>query len=197
MRECEELGAVLWVWQTADGVMGKSRFDGAKRGQNLIDRSKMRTKKSILVDQEGGPPGVAIDRANVHDTKLLAATIDAVVISHPDLATVVQNLCLDKGCDNPFDGPPRTTQRGQAYAQVALRSPTFPGAVWPRARWCDVGTDWLVSSSAMERRTAYRSVQALSGRRDWLPGHERPLWPRTSSASSGVVRSLRGRDVLL
>src|SRR5690606_11465403 len=25
---CEELGAVLWEWQAADGVMGKSRFGG-------------------------------------------------------------------------------------------------------------------------------------------------------------------------
>jgi hypothetical protein len=25
---------VCWEWQAADGVMGKSRFDGAKRGPN-------------------------------------------------------------------------------------------------------------------------------------------------------------------
>ncbi len=101
VRECEELGAVRWEWQAADGVMGKSRFDGAKRGPNPTDRAKMGTKKSVLVDQEGGPLAAVIDGANVHDTKLLAATINAVVISRPDPATVVQNLCLDKGYDNP------------------------------------------------------------------------------------------------
>jgi putative transposase len=42
--ECEELGAVAWEWQAADGVMGKSRFDGAKRGPNPTDRAKMGTK---------------------------------------------------------------------------------------------------------------------------------------------------------
>lgn len=30
--ECEELGGVDWEWQAADGVMGKSRFEGEKRG---------------------------------------------------------------------------------------------------------------------------------------------------------------------
>ncbi len=101
VRECEELGAVRWEWQAADGVMGKSRFEGAKRGPNPTDRAKMGTKKSVLVDQEGGPLAAVIDGANVHDTKLLAATINAVVIPRPDPKEVVQNLCLDKGYDNP------------------------------------------------------------------------------------------------
>jgi putative transposase len=33
LLECEELGGVDWRWQAADGVMGKSRFDGEKRGR--------------------------------------------------------------------------------------------------------------------------------------------------------------------
>ena len=32
LSECEELGAVDWRWQAADGCMGKSRFSGEKRG---------------------------------------------------------------------------------------------------------------------------------------------------------------------
>jgi putative transposase len=31
-EECEELGGLDWTWQSADGVMGKSRFEGQKRG---------------------------------------------------------------------------------------------------------------------------------------------------------------------
>jgi hypothetical protein len=46
--------------------------------------AKMGTKKSVLVEQHGGPLGVAIAGASVHDTKLLAQTIDAVVIPRPD-----------------------------------------------------------------------------------------------------------------
>lgn len=99
--ECDELDDVHWEWQAADGVMGKSRFEGAKRGPNPTDRAKQGTKKSLLVEQDGGPLGVEIDGANVHDTKLLEATIDAIVVHRPDPEAVPQNLCLDKAYDNP------------------------------------------------------------------------------------------------
>jgi putative transposase len=101
VSECEELGAVSWEWQAADGVMGKSRFEGGARGPNPTDRAKMGTKKSVLVEESGGPLAVEIDGANVHDTKLLARTIEAIVVQRPDPKDVTQNLCLDKGYDNP------------------------------------------------------------------------------------------------
>jgi putative transposase len=100
VAECEELGAVGWEWQAADGVMGKSRFCGAKRGPNPTDRAKMGTKKHLLVEQDGGPLALAVDGANVNDHKLLEATIDAIVIERPDSEEVVQHLCLDKAYDN-------------------------------------------------------------------------------------------------
>ncbi len=98
--ECDELGAVLWEWQSADGVMGRSRFCGDKRGPNPTDRAKMGTKKHLLVEQDGGPLAVEIDGANVNDHRLLKATIDAVVIERPDSTQVIQHLCLDKAYDN-------------------------------------------------------------------------------------------------
>ena len=36
--------------------------------------------------------------ANVHDTKLLKPTLESIVVDRPES---VQNLCLDKGYDNP------------------------------------------------------------------------------------------------
>ena len=40
--------------------------------------------------------------ANVHDTKLLSATLDAIVVERPQpSAAKPQHLCLDKGYDNP------------------------------------------------------------------------------------------------
>ena len=40
--------------------------------------------------------------ANVHDTKLLQATLEAVVVERPQPTAVApQHLCLDKGYDNP------------------------------------------------------------------------------------------------
>ena len=41
---------------------------------------------------------VAVAGANVHDTKLLRPTLESMVVARPQGA---QNLCLDKGYDNP------------------------------------------------------------------------------------------------
>jgi putative transposase len=45
--------------------------------------------------------GVVIARANVVEQKLLAETIEAIVVDRPDPTDEEQNLCLDKGYDNP------------------------------------------------------------------------------------------------
>jgi putative transposase len=59
-------------------------------------------KRSLVVDAEGGPLGIAIAGANVHDTKLLAKTLEAIVVERPEpTAAAPQHLCLDKGYDNP------------------------------------------------------------------------------------------------
>jgi putative transposase len=55
----------------------------------------------VLVDEQGGPLSVVIAGANVHDTKLLDATLAAVVVDRPDPDEHEQHLCLDKGYDNP------------------------------------------------------------------------------------------------
>ena len=58
-------------------------------------------KRSILVEAEGGPLAVVIAGANVPDAKLLAATIEAVVLERPPVEEGwPQHLCLDKGYDN-------------------------------------------------------------------------------------------------
>ena len=53
---------------------------------------------------------MAIDGANVHDSKLLALTIEAIVVERPDPSHCPQHLCLDKAYDNPT---------GQAAAEAA------------------------------------------------------------------------------
>jgi putative transposase len=55
----------------------------------------------VIVEGDGGPLGVAVAGANVHDAKLLEATIDAIVVDRPEPDEEKQNLCLDKGYDNP------------------------------------------------------------------------------------------------
>jgi putative transposase len=59
-------------------------------------------KRSLVVEADGGPLGLAIAGANVHDTKLLAKTLAAIVVERPaPTAGAPQQLCLDKGYDNP------------------------------------------------------------------------------------------------
>jgi putative transposase len=55
-----------------------------------------------VVEAAGGPLGATIAGANVHDTKLLAATLEAIVVDRPQpTAQKPQHLCVDKGYDNP------------------------------------------------------------------------------------------------
>ena len=59
-------------------------------------------KRSVLTEADGGPLAVVIAGANVHDTKLLDATLEAVIVERPKpTPEAPQNLCLDKGYDNP------------------------------------------------------------------------------------------------
>jgi putative transposase len=54
------------------------------------------------VEADGGPLGVVVAGANVHDTKLLKATIESIVVERPEpTEKSPQHLCLDKGYDNP------------------------------------------------------------------------------------------------
>lgn len=44
---------------------------------------------------------MVISGANVHDCKLLEATLEAIIVERPNPQHVEQHLCLDKGYDNP------------------------------------------------------------------------------------------------
>lgn len=102
IEACAELGGVNWEWQAADGAMGKARLGGDCIGKSPTDRGKAGVKRSLLVEAAGGPLGVIVAGANVHDTKLLAATLEAVVVERPEPTEEdPQHLCLDKGYDNP------------------------------------------------------------------------------------------------
>jgi len=81
---------------------GQGAFWGDLIGPNPTDRAKNGVKRSLLVEADGGPLAVVVAGANVHDTKLLAATLDAIVVNRPEpTEDSPQHLCLDKGYDNP------------------------------------------------------------------------------------------------
>jgi putative transposase len=81
---------------------GQGAFWGDKVGKNPTDRGKPGTKKSILVDADGGPLATFVEAANVHDCMILQDTLEAIVTDPPNPVTeLTQHLCLDKGYDNP------------------------------------------------------------------------------------------------
>jgi putative transposase len=64
-------------------------------------------KRSLVVEADGGPLGAAMAGANVHDTKLLAATLERIVVERPQPTEErPPHLCLDKGDDNPTGHEP-------------------------------------------------------------------------------------------
>jgi len=71
-------------------------------GKNPTDRGKNGVKRSLVVEADGGPLGVVIAGANVHDAKLLKRTLRAIVVPRPKpTPRNKQRLCLDKAYDNP------------------------------------------------------------------------------------------------
>ena len=71
-------------------------------GPNPTDRAKNGVKRSLLVEGGGGPLSVTVEGANVHDAKMLARTLEAIVVERPKpTPKSPQHLCLDKGYDNP------------------------------------------------------------------------------------------------
>ena len=116
----------------------ESQDGGDLIGRNPTDRGKNGTKHSILVEADGGPLSIVIAGANVHDTKLLAATLSAIVVERPvPTADAPQHLCLDKGYDNPTgraataaaDYTPHIRRIGEEKLDDAGKK-TFPARRW-------------------------------------------------------------------
>ena len=98
---------------------GQGTFWGDLIGPNPTDRGKAGTKRSLLVDGEGGPLSIVVAGANVHDAKLLEATLDAIVVKRPQpTEEEPQHLCLDKGYDNPSG---RGAAAGHGYREHIRR----------------------------------------------------------------------------
>lgn len=53
---------------------------------------KKGSKRSFLTDQKGVPLSIVLSGANKHDVKLLAATLDALVIERPEVEESRQHI---------------------------------------------------------------------------------------------------------
>src|SRR5262245_43323858 len=84
-------GATSWAGSIGSGRAPMRHWarpgsGGKKTGKNPTDRGKRGTKKSVLVDGQGGPLGATIAGANVLERKVLRDTIEAVVVERPEPA---------------------------------------------------------------------------------------------------------------
>ena len=107
LQEFDELVGIDWEWQSLDGVMTKAPFGRAATakaegiGHHPTDRGKHGTKRSTLSEGHGLPLAIVVAGANVHDMKLAAPTLEALVIERPAPTTEQpQHLCLDAGYDD-------------------------------------------------------------------------------------------------
>lgn len=96
-------------------------------------------KRSLLVEAAGGPLAVVVAGANVHDTTLLEATLEAIVVERPPpTAEAPQHLCLDKADDNPtgetaaatHGSVPHIRRIGEEKLDLATGEQRFPARRW-------------------------------------------------------------------
>jgi len=103
LYEYDELEGIEWEWQAVDGVMTKAPLGRDATGPNPTDRAKKGTKRSMLTDGNGIPLAVVVAGANRNDDKLLAATLDGIVVARPACSCRGEehhHLCLDAGYDS-------------------------------------------------------------------------------------------------
>lgn len=100
-------------------------------GPNPTDRGKNGTKKTVLVDGQGGPLAVSIDPANCHDSQCLEGLLNNRVVPSP---AGEQHLYLDRGYDTP--GARRVAEKF-GYVVHICGSPRDrePQACGPRRRF--------------------------------------------------------------
>ena len=102
-------------------------------------------KRSLLVEAAGGPLAIVIAGTNVHDTKLLVATLEAIVVERPEPTPEhPQHLCLDLGYDNPTGVEAVNTHHSVAHLRrigkekldLVTGEPCYPARRWgSSAHW--------------------------------------------------------------
>lgn len=172
----DELQGIAWRWQALDGVMTKAPFGGAATGPNPTDRAKRGVTRRVLTDGEGIPLAVAVDGANRHDMKLVAATLDGIVIARPAPGAIPQDLCLDAGDD---DDAVRADVLGAATPPTSAAEPRSGRPKRPIRRPRRAGG----SSSARTTGSTAPAACSSAGRRSWKTTSRSSISPAPSSSS--------------
>ena len=148
LMEYDEVQGIEWEWQSVDGAMTKAPFGKGATGPNPTDRAKSGVKRSMLTDGAGIPLAIVVDGANRHDSKLLCATLDGIVIARPETSEEhPQHLCLDAAYDYPLM---RVLVKARGYldhirsrGEEKAEKATIPG--YRARRWVVEATQALIN----------------------------------------------------
>jgi putative transposase len=100
LKEYDELKGLDWKWSAMDGAMTMAPLGGERTGKNPTDRGKQGAKRSLLMEVNGVPVGLAVAGANRHDKKLVEATLESIPVERREPTEgEPQGMCLDKGYD--------------------------------------------------------------------------------------------------
>lgn len=115
-----------------------------------------------MTDANGIPLGVVIAGANVPDMKLLASTLDAVVLRASQGPRRRKHLCLDKGYD--FAACERDIRKRRITPHSRRRGePPLPGCVRDRPRrWGERINSWHNSFRALKVRREVKGCNHLA-----------------------------------
>jgi transposase len=101
LQDYDELKGLDWEWLAMDGAMTKAPLGGERVGRNPTDRGKLGTERSLLVEANGLPVGLAVEGADRHDKKVAEATLESIPVERPEpTPDRPQGMCLDKGYDD-------------------------------------------------------------------------------------------------
>ena len=123
------------------GRRAKRRWRGKRWATTPRIGEKKGRQRSLLVDGAGVPLSLIVSGANRHDVKLLAITLDSIVVVRPKASRRRrQNLCADKGyAGRPAAQAmrergytPHVRQRGEEVRACAAKV-SAPAAGWSNA----------------------------------------------------------------
>lgn len=74
----QDAGRIDWERASLDSASVAAPHGGEATGKDPTNRGKLGTKRHVVVDRHGLPLAVTMSAANVHDSQLLAQTVDAI-----------------------------------------------------------------------------------------------------------------------
>jgi transposase len=149
-------GKLDWSRASLDSLSVRAKRGGELTGPNPTDRGKPGSKYHLLVDRSGIPLAVALSAANIHDSMLLEAVVDAIpAVKGPrGRPGRPRKLHLDKGT---------TTHAAARRCAAAGSRPGSPAAASSPA------SGWAATVYVVERSLAwlvgYRRLQVRYERR--------------------------------